>query len=440
MERRTVLILISIGFAALLLGSMGLYFLFFHDWEPLHPLDISDKDLIETGATKNGRERVVWALNQFAVELYRQITMNSSENIVFSPFSIYLTLCMIYEGTGGETREEMGQVLHLMDNDLERRGSFASIQNDLNDRRGRVDINVANNLWVQKGFPVKEDYRQYVEESYFAGIAEADFGSNTPDAIEEINEWVEDQTNGRIQDLLGPGSLHESTVIAWVNALYFRGDWETQFDRSDTRDRKFITADNRTLQVPTMYLDPEDLKDDTHFRGYYGDGIQAHELPYKGRDLSMVLMLPAPREPYRERMPPDMIHTLERDLSADLLDEMNEGFEESEMSIQVPKFDFETKFSLKEKLNDMGIEKAFMPGSADLSGISDTGSYWIEDGVHQANIRIDEKGTEAAAATAMWEDAGMSMPFQADRPFVFLIQDRETGLILFMGRIMDPSK
>jgi serpin B len=403
-------------------------------------LNISDKDLIETGSTEEGMEQVIWAHNQFAIDLYQELARNNTDNIVFSPFSIYLTLCMVYEGTEGNTREEMKDMLHLMDDDLERRGSFACVQNDLNDRKGRVDINFANRLWAQEGFEIKEDYRKNVEESYFADIDDADFGSNTQDAVDEINDWVEDQTNGRIKDLLGPGTIDASTVLAWVNAIYFRGDWETEFDKSDTKDRTFWTVDNRSIDVPMMYMDPEDLKDETYFRGYNDQGVQAHELPYKGRDLSMVLMMHAPYGPYYETPTPGSIHELERNLSADLLEDVNDGFSDSEMTILLPKFDFETKFHLKHELMALGMEKAFIPGTADLTGISDMGPTWIDDGVHQANIKIDEKGTEAAAATAIWEDAGGSMPFQADRPFMFMIQDRETGLILFMGRVMDPSQ
>jgi len=434
--KRSLKIGIVSGIIIILLGSMGFYFIFIHDWEPLYPLNISGKVLVEKGATDDGMEEVVWSHNQFAVDLYQELVKNSTENLVFSPFSLYLTLCMIYEGVEGDTETEMKDVLHLISDDEVRRGSFAKVQNDLNNRRGRVEMKVANKLWAQNGLDIEDDYEKIVKERYFADIDDTDFNSDPSDAIKEINKWVEEQTNGKIKDILQPGSVDSSTLLAFVNALYFKGEWETQFDKADTRDRDFHTVDNRTLSVPSMYIDPDDLEDDTHYRGYNTKGIQAHELPYKGKEISMVLMVPSMDLMYYIAAPPDHIFDMEKNLSADVLKEINEGFYDSEMSIMMPKFDFETKFDLKDKLTNLGMGTAFNPG-ADMSGISDTG-MWLEDGVHQAKIKVDEKGTEAAAATVLWETAGGSLPFKADRPFIFLIQDRDTGLILFMGRVMDP--
>jgi serine protease inhibitor len=439
MRNNTKIAIGAIAVVVLLMGSMGFYFFFIHNWEPLYPLNISDKNLMEKGATDDGMEEVVWAHNQFAVDLYQELVRNNTDNLIFSPFSIYLTLCMIYEGVGGETKEEMKNVLHLMNDDEERRGSFAKVQNDLNNRRGRVDMKVANNLWTQDGLDIEEDYEKIVKERYFADIDDVDFQSDPSGAIKEINDWVEEQTNGKIKDILQPGSIDPLTVLAFVNALYFSGEWETAFDEEDTNERSFHTLDNRTVMVPSMYIDPDDLKDDVYFRGYNDNGIQAHELPYKGREISMVLMMPSDDEMYYETLPPDNIFKMERDMSADVLEDINEGFYDSDMSIMLPKFDFDSRFYLKDKLTDLGMGTAFTTG-ADMSGIVKNETIWLEEGVHQANIKVDEKGTEAAAATVLWETCGASMPFQADRPFMFLIQDRDTGLILFMGRVMDPSK
>lgn len=423
----------------LIFGAMGAYFLFIHNWNPSTQQIISNKVLLENGATDSGMGEVVWSNNQFAVDLYQELVKNNTENIVFSPFSIYLTLCMIYEGAEGTTESEMKEVLHLMDDDYERRGSFAKVLNNINSRDGQFNLKVANRLYSQQGLDINIEFEKIIEDRYFADIQNADFKSDPGTSIKEINDWVEEKTNGKIQDILQPGSIDFQTVLAFVNALYFSGDWETAFDQEDTQSRVFHTIENRTIRVPSMFIDPDDLKDETNFRGYFDNGIQAIELPYKGNEISMVLMTPAPEGNYHETPPPEQIFDFEKNISAEILEGMNNGFYDSEMGVMLPKFDFESKFSLKEKLIDLGMGEAFSMG-ADFSGISDQESMWLEDGVHQANIKIDEKGTEAAAATILWETAGGSALFKADRPFMFIIQDRETGLILFMGRIMDPSK
>ncbi|MGA1792757.1 MAG: serpin family protein [Thermoplasmatota archaeon] len=439
MERRTSLIIVSAVVVALLLGSLGFYFLFIHDWEPLYPLNISDKDLIELGSTDEGMEEVVLAHNQFAVDLYLELARNSTENIIFSPFSIYIALSMVCEGASGETWEELKEALHFIDDNQTRKGSFAMVQNDLNDREGRVEVSLANKLWSQEGMTVKDEFAGNVNDYYFAEIESQDISGDPEGSRKEINEWVEEQTRGKIKDLLGPGSLDPSTVMAIVNAIYFSGEWETAFDKDDTRDRVFYTVNNGIISVPTMYLDPEDLRKDVEFPEYMNNGVHALELPYKGRSISMLLMLPVDEE-FWETAAPEKIFDLEKGMSAEKLKEINNGLEPSGIPVSLPKWEFETEFTLERKLGDLGIVKAFDPAEADFSGITDDVGIYIGEGYHKAYIKVDEKGTTAAAATAFTADAGGAMSFDANRPFMYVIQDRETGLILFMGRVMDPLK
>jgi len=439
MERRTSLILISVAVVVILLGSLGVYFLFIHDWEPLYPLNISDKDLIEIGSTEEGMEEVVRAHNQFAVDLYMELARNSTENIIFSPFSIYIALSMVCEGARGETWEELKEALHFIDDNQTRRGSFAEVQNDLNDRKGRVEVSLANKLWSQEGMMVKEEFAGNVNDYYFAEVESQDFSGDTEGSRQEINKWVEEQTRGKIKDLLGPGSLDPSTVMAIVNAIYFSGEWETAFDKDDTKDRAFYTLGNGTVSVPMMYLDPEDLRKDVEFPEYMDNDVHALELMYKGRSISMLLMLPVDGE-YWETAAPEKIFDMEKGMSAEKLEEINAGLEPAEMPVSLPKWEFETEFTLEKTLGDLGVVKAFDPFEADFSGITNDTDLSIGEGYHKAYIKVDEKGTTAAAATALVMDEGAALSFDANRPFMYVIQDRETGLILFMGRVMDPSK
>ncbi|MBN1390881.1 MAG: serpin family protein [Candidatus Thermoplasmatota archaeon] len=439
MERRTTIIIASVAVVIILLGSLGFYLLFIHDWEPLYPLNISDKDLIELGSTDDGMEKVVLAHNQFAFELYMELARNSTENIVFSPFSIYIALSMVCEGAQGGTWEELKEALHFIDDNQTRKGSFAAVQNDLNDRKGRVEVSLANKLWSQEGMTVKDDFAGNVNDYYFADIESKDISGDPEGSRQEINDWVEEQTRGKIKDLLPPDALDPSTVMAIVNAIYFSGEWETAFDKDDTRDGTFYTLDNGTVSVPMMYLDPEDLRETVEFPEYMDNEVHALELTYKGRSLSMLLMLPMDGEHW-DPATPEKIFDLEKSMSAERLQGINQGLEPAEMPLSLPKWEFETEFPLEEKLGDLGIVKAFDPVEADLSGIIDDASLFIGEGYHKAYIKVDEKGTTAAAATAFTADCGAAMSFDADRPFMYVIQDRETGLILFMGRVMDPSK
>ncbi|MGA1819831.1 MAG: serpin family protein [Thermoplasmatota archaeon] len=439
MERRTKLVIVSAAVILILLGSLGVYFLFIHDWEPLYPLNISDKELVELGSTYEGMDEVVRAHNQFAVDLYLELARNSTENIIFSPFSIYIALSMVCEGARGETWDELKEALHFIDDNQTRKGSFASVQNDLNDRKGRVEVSLANKLWSQEGMTVKDEFMTNVNDYYFAEIESRDISGDPEGTRKAINDWVEEQTRDRIKDLLGPGSLDPSTVMAIVNAIYFSGEWETAFDKDDTRDRTFHILDNETVSVPKMHLDQEDLRKTVEFPEYMDDEVHALELMYKGRSISMLLMLPVDGE-WWETAAPERIFDLEKGMSADRLDDINQGLEPREIPVSLPKWEFETEFTLENKLGDLGVVKAFDPFEADLSGITDDVGMYIGEGYHKAYIKVDEKGTTAAAATAIIADAGMASSFDANRPFMYMIQDRETGLILFMGRVMDPSK
>ncbi len=378
-----------------------------------------------TGSTTGGVLNVTDANNQFAFELYSKLKESEDGNIFFSPYSISTCLAMVYEGARGQTAEEIQGVFHFPINDSERRPNFASIYNTLNKAGKPYQLSTANALWAQQDYIFLDEYFQTVEEYYGGKVANMDFVTQTEQSRQTINTWVEEQTNNRIKDLLPEGSITAITRLVLTNAIYFKGDWIYQFDRQSTRESDFkITPDN-VVRVPMMYLE----NDDARFNYTETDDLQVLELPYKGDDLSMLILLPKKN---LESIGP---------LTAEKLTEYREMLSEEEVTIYLPKFEFNTKYSLSHTLKQMGMPTAFSE-AADFSGMTGQRDLFIGFVIHQAFVKVDEEGTEAAAATG----AGMimSLPpqpkiFRADHPFIFLIQEKTTGNILFFGRVVDPS-
>lgn len=367
------------------------------------------------------------ANNRFALDLYSQISSEKG-NVFFSPWSIYSALSMTYEGARGKTADEMQSVIHLPKNDSIRRQSFAALYDKFNSANAGYTLSNANALWVQKDYSLLRDYTSVVDEYYHGKAENVDFKGATEDARQTINSWVEDRTNDRIKDLIPPGILDPMTCLVLTNAIYFKGSWVREFDRNETQDENFMTEEGSTVKVPMM----RSFGEESLYNYMETEDMQMLEIPYKGWNLSMIVLLPKS----------DDISPLERSLTPEKLVEWKRKLKELQVDVYIPKFTFNTKYFLIEDLEEMGMGTVFA-GAADLSGISSMENLSVSDVIHQAFVEVNEVGTEAAAATAVVIERaapdGPKIPvFRADHPFIFMIQDRETGSILFMGRVSDP--
>jgi serpin B len=392
-----------------------------------------DAGVDESGWTPEGVKTVVNANNQFAFELYakfREKSGSKAENIFFSPYSITVALTMTYEGARGQTAEEMRSVLHIPEDANLRRSNFAKIINEINGGDKKYKLSTANALWAQYDYKFLEEYANMVENYYGGRITNLDFMKQGEKSRQTINAWVEDQTNKKIKDLIPPGVLDAYTRLVLTNAIYFKGTWLKQFDKKETVDEDFRTGAGESVKVPMMRLTGEDAE------FYYGenDEIQMLEMAYEGEDLSMVILLPKEEK----------LEEIEKSITSEKWSEWKGMLSQRRVDIYIPKFKFETKYFMVGALAEMGMPSAFDAELADFSGMDGTKILVIQNVIHQAFVEVNEEGTEAAAATAVVIGIDSAMPritvFRADHPFIFAIQQRNTGNILFLGKVSDPGK
>ncbi|MDY6959791.1 MAG: serpin family protein, partial [Halobacteriota archaeon] len=282
-------------------------------------------------------------------------------------------------------------------------------------------------------YPFLDDYFSTVEEYYGGKATNLDFRSDTENSRITINDWVEEKTDGRIKDLIPPGILKPSTRLVLTNTIYFKANWSSQFDTELTREQDFKLDSGGKVKVEMMH------KTDSFNYGETGD-LQILEMPYKGNDLSMLILLP--KEGILSKG--GDIDELEDSFSLENIDDWKENMNWELVEVSLPKFKFETKYFMKDDLKEMGMPTAFKYPEADFTGMSPTDELAIDKVIHQTFIEVNEAGTEAAAATAMMNAMGISLSgpktFTADHPFIFIIQEKETGTILFLGRVSDPSE
>ncbi|HHD92105.1 MAG TPA: serpin family protein, partial [Candidatus Portnoybacteria bacterium] len=379
----------------------------------------------DTGATPTGINSVVKANNQFALNLYSQLK-NKPGNIFFSPYSISTALSMVYEGARGQTAKEMQSVFNFPKDDQIRRSSFASIYNQFNKPSSKYKLSVANALWAEKSYHFLKSYLETVKKYYGGKATNLDFVHSTELSRQTINHWVEDKTNNKIKNLLPAGSLNSMTRLVLTNAIYFKGDWLKQFKKSQTTNEDFHLSPTKTIKIPMMRRTDEEAK----FNYAENDKWQALEMPYKGKKLSMIVLLPKRHN----------LSELESSLSLEEIDNLKNKFKKQRVGVFMPKFTFNTKYLMNDTLSQMGMPTAFS-NQADFSGTDGTQNLFISKVIHQAFIKVDEEGTEAAAATGVVMDKAVmaSNIFRVDHPFIFLIQDKENGEILFLGRIVNPN-
>ena len=370
---------------------------------------------------------VIEANNRFAINLYSQYKSEEG-NIFFSPFSISTAMAMVYEGAEGKTAKEIKSVFGFPKYDNSRRNQYSNLLSEINNKDKEYALKTANALWAEQDFHFLDEYLTTVEKYYGGKTTNLDF-RNEPDSSRLIiNNWVEDKTNNKIKDLLPEGSIDAQTRLVLTNAIYFKAKWLIQFDADKTSDEYFRVNPDKSIKVAMMQ--PTSQK--STFNYTQNKDLQILEMPYAGEDLSMLILLPLD----------DDIETLEYSFTIEKLTEWKKSLRRRKVNIYIPKFKFETKYFMKNTLSNLGMPTAFT-NSADFSGMTGKKDLIIDQVIHQAFIEVNEEGTEAAAATGI----GMmltSMPpptpiFKADHPFIFIIQQKDTGNILFMGRVSNPK-
>jgi serpin B len=383
-------------------------------------------------ATQVDIKNIVKANNRFALEFYADLKNREvGKNIFFSPYSISTALAMTYEGSRGKTADEIRSVFHFPENPNLRRQSVAAVYNLLNREDAKHKLHTANALWAQKDYQLLNEFTEVVEKYYGGKVTNVDFAGATEEARRMINSWVEDQTNNKIKDLFPKNSLNPLTRLALTNAIYFKGNWVKQFEKNQTRDEDFRVSETKKVKVPMMRRTDRNAM----FNYAETENLQILEMLYEGKELSMLVLLPKNHT----------IKSLEESLTVENLNQWKNVLEKQRVDVYIPKFTFDSKYFLNENLKEMGMPLAFIPPNqsegADFSGISGEKDLYIQLVVHQAFIDVDEEGTEAAAATGVGigiVSIEIVPVFRADRPFIFLIQERETGIILFMGRVVNP--
>ncbi len=377
----------------------------------------------------------------FAFDLYAALRESADGNLLFSPFSVSQALAMTYTGAEGHTRAQMAEVLGFDIDGSALNGAFSQLTADLTERgtapadpdRGEVAqaLHVANGLWGEQTFPFSDAFLSELSEYYGAGLQETDFINAPEDARDEINGWVEEQTENRIQDIVPEGAIDSATRLVLANAIYFYGGWAETFDAENTSDEDFHLLDGSTVTVPLMFQ---------HESYWYtaGDGFQIIEIPYARSGLAFTVILPDE----------GAFESVESELNAAALGDAVGQVVWTDIELYLPSFEFEFTAGLGEILQSMGMTDAFDPGTADFSGMVDgdvPDPLFIGDVLHKAFISVDEDGTEAAAATAVLMLAGSApgepaepIEVRIDRPFIFAIRDVQTGTILFLGRVLDP--
>jgi serpin B len=374
-------------------------------------------------------QAVAAANNQFALDLYARLRPPDG-NLFFSPYSVHKTLTIAYAGARGDTAREMAAVLHFLPGRGDPHRAYREARKLLNqkaDRRG-VQLALSANLWGQRGNRFEKSFLKLLEDCYGAGLQEVDF--TAPEAARRtINAWAEKQTNHKIRELFPEGTIKLTTRLVLASAIYFKGDWARAFPRSGTRNEPFWLDARRTVQAPLMSQTGE--------FGYFADEqLQVLELPYVGRDLAMVVLLPRRR---------DGLADLEKALTADRLAAWLGKLRAQKVEVSLPRFKLTGEFSLGDTLAALGMKRAFVSGAADFGGM-DGGreALFITAVRHRAFVEVNEEGTEAAAATGaavgtLSAEPPAAVPvFRADHPFVFAVRDVRTGVLLFLGRVARP--
>jgi len=364
------------------------------------------------------------AANRFATDLYAGLS-SAQGNLFCSPLSVYGALMMTSAGARGGTATEMSAVLHTPPGDSH--AAVGRLLTQLQSTDAKFQLHIASALWAQIGFKSLPAFQNVLSSDYRCEYFNVDF-ANSIAAGRSINDWVAHQTSGKIAELFPPGSLPSGAKLVLANAIYFHADWQSPFSPDMTAPREFHLSNQAAPQQrPSMRLHGV-------FPFMHGDQFDALEIPYKGGDVGMLILLPSSV---------DGLKALESRFSEKLLNDVTAGLQLQFLQVTIPKFTFTEQTSLPPLLEAMGMHKAFSAEEADLSGIDGRADLFLADVRHKAYVSVDEKGTEAAAATgAVMMATAVPAPmatFTADHPFLFLIRDHRSGAVLFIGRVWDPG-
>ena len=397
----------------------------------------SDKERnISPDVSEQDMSALVEGNTAFALDLYQFLASEKQdENRFFSPYSISQCFAMVYGGAKNNTEIQMKDVLHYtLDQDY-LHPAFNALEQDLASREQDYDddgekdfkLNIANSMWGQKDYEFLEEYLDLLAENYGAGIRLLDLQNERDASAEVINDWVSEKTEGLIDSIVSPDDFNDYSLFVLANAIYFKAFWEDQFDEDSTNNDIFYTSQGQVV-VPMM-----NQWSDVYYSE--GDNYQAAELLYRGGDFGMLILLPEEGS----------FNEFESSLTTEKLDQIISDSEYQEVVLKLPKFECEPEtINLKEILPQMGMTDAFTAGVGDFSGMDGIPNWiYLHFARHKAFVRVNEEGTEAAAATVVG-GGGFGYPvtpeieFIVDMPFIFLIRDRITGTILFMGRILNP--
>lgn len=387
-----------------------------------HSADVSDqtKPVASAAAIE-----AVTAANDFAIRIFKQVA-EPAKNVFLSPYSINVAFNMAMAGASDFTLEEFLAVFGHAAGEEKAQKNTGELLNFINSiqARGDVALAAANAIWPDLKFKLLPAFADTMKQVYQVEIQALDFAGNKAGVVSTINGWVEEKTAGKISGPMNEGMVDEKTGMILINAIYFKGNWSEKFEKSATRPADFHVNAEKTVKVNMM-------KQSEEFMYVARPEFKAIELPYAGKDLGMLLLLPS------EGLG---IETLEEKLSPDFLAETIDGMHKEEVILGLPSFKLETQFSLNNAMKALGLSRAFS-AQAEFKRMSETKGIFISSAIHKAFVEVNEEGTEAAAITMMemqCESYQEPPTFIADRPFIFIIRERQTGCILFIGRLANP--
>ncbi len=366
--------------------------------------------------------------DEFAYDFYKQIN-DQEGNIVFSPLSISLATAMVYAGAEGNTETEIKKLLHIDQPEAQYHSAYLQVLLALNSsfRKSGNSLYVANSIWGQKDHPFQQPFLNVLENQYRAPMREVDYITAPGKATDAVNEWVREKTKNKIPSLMSPDMIDEGTRLVLANAIYLKGLWQSRFHTINTRSMLFHVTPDKSIKVPMMYQQED-------FRYMEDKQVQVIDLPFRGGKLGMAIILP------KEDIALSEVETL---LTAKNVDGWLSKLSAEDVKVYLPRFKVKTTIPLIEELESMGMKDAFDGKKADFSAMDGPDSLlFIAAAIHKAGIEVDEKGTTAYAATAYAGSFGMPREyiFNANRPFIFMIVERVTGTILFLGRLNNPAE
>uniref|UniRef100_A0A3Q4AR93 Leukocyte elastase inhibitor n=1 Tax=Mola mola TaxID=94237 RepID=A0A3Q4AR93_MOLML len=374
------------------------------------------------------------ANTKFSLALFKRLSEDdNTANIFYSPFSISSCLAMVMLGARGNTAKQMSECLQTKDCQDEVHTSFAQLLSELHKKNAPYALSVANRLYGEQSYQFLEDFLGSTKKHYKAELESVDFIGKSETARLDINNWVETQTQGKIKDLLAQGVVNESTRLVLVNAIYFKGNWDQQFKENATQDAQFKINKNATKPVKMMRQESKFPL--THIPEV---NCQILELPYNGKELSMLIFLPTEIEDNTTGL-----ELLEKQLTYENFVEWTQPdmMDKVKVKVGLPRFKMEEKCDMKKVLISMGMEEAFDMKKSNFSGMSPANNLFVSEVFHKAFVEVNEEGTEAAAATGAVMNKRALLPsnvFYADHPFLFFIRHNPSLSILFAGRYCSP--